>query len=79
MEPECARCEEKPLRVPDLDEPVCGCDGNTYQNSYAAAKEGVSINYEGECGKEVPALSPIGLIALVGSLGLAALAMIRRR
>ncbi len=42
-------CEPKPLECPLLFDPVCGCDGATYDNMCFAAGAGVNIESEGEC------------------------------
>lgn len=42
-------CQEKPEICPDVWDPVCGCDNNTYGNACSAAEEGVNIDYNGQC------------------------------
>ena len=42
-------CEEIPQTCPDVNEPVCGCDGTTYGNACEAAAAGVSVSAGGEC------------------------------
>lgn len=42
-------CVAKPDSCPDQDAPVCGCDGNTYQNSCIALAAGVNTAMLGEC------------------------------
>ncbi len=73
-------CQRKPefCFIPEDSDPVCGCDGETYNSLCMAHLNGVNVAYEGECVEKVPALTPIGLIALAGSLGLVAAVMIRR-
>lgn len=39
---------------PELDEPLCGCDGTTYGNGCEAGRLGVSIAYEGACAEPDP-------------------------
>ncbi|MEM9454267.1 MAG: MopE-related protein [Myxococcota bacterium] len=42
-------CEPIKLGAPDIDAPVCGCDGMTYSNEHAAAAAGVSVASQGAC------------------------------
>jgi hypothetical protein len=38
------------VQIPDIYQPVCGCDSVTYQNSsFAIYYHGISNYYEGEC------------------------------
>ena len=42
-------CSEFPYVCPDIWDPVCGCDGETYDNSCYAAMAGVNVDFSGEC------------------------------
>ena len=42
-------CEIRPSACPQVWAPVCGCDGNTYDNSCDANNNGVNISHQGEC------------------------------
>jgi hypothetical protein len=42
-------CEPQPELCPQVWEPVCGCDDETYGNQCSAWAAGVTVAYEGEC------------------------------
>ncbi len=42
-------CEPRPTSCMPVWEPVCGCDGVTYDNACSAAEAGKSLEYEGPC------------------------------
>ena len=42
-------CNPRPEVCPDVWEPVCGCDGQTYANACHAAMAGVNVDYDGYC------------------------------
>lgn len=42
-------CTKKPTVCPDVWDPVCGCDGQTYANACYAAYFGINVAYKGEC------------------------------
>jgi len=42
-------CTNRPAACPAVIEPVCGCDGTTYDNACAANAAGVNVASEGAC------------------------------
>jgi hypothetical protein len=42
-------CTSVPQICPDIDKPVCGCDGKSYPNECHAAQAGVSLDSSGTC------------------------------
>ena len=49
---ETGTCFDIPSACPFIIEPVCGCDGKTYQNKCLAAANAVSVKHTGECENE---------------------------
>ncbi|MEO6603903.1 MAG: Kazal-type serine protease inhibitor domain-containing protein [Polyangiaceae bacterium] len=43
------KCTKKPELCPHLVAPVCGCDGNTYNNGCEATRAGASVAAQGAC------------------------------
>jgi hypothetical protein len=42
-------CRELPTACPDVFDPVCGCDGQSYSNACDAAAAGVNVAHRDEC------------------------------
>ncbi len=42
-------CQRRPSLCPSQSDPVCGCNGKTYQNNCIAHKRGVDIEHTGSC------------------------------
>ncbi|MCK4873348.1 MAG: hypothetical protein KAS72_11535 [Phycisphaerales bacterium] len=43
-------CMPRPEECQEIYDPVCGCDGQTYDNACEAARAGISVDYKGPCG-----------------------------
>lgn len=43
-------CADIPVTCAEIFDPVCACDGQTYNNACEAARAGESIDSEGQCG-----------------------------
>ncbi|RMH41710.1 MAG: hypothetical protein D6689_10485 [Deltaproteobacteria bacterium] len=48
-------CKPRPAGCPDVEAPVCGCDGTTYANPCEAASAGVDWLHMGPCEQPPPA------------------------
>jgi len=45
-------CTPRPQICAEIYAPICGCDGRTYENACAAARNGVSVVHAGQCRKD---------------------------
>ena len=46
-------CIDRPDFCPEIFDPVCGCDGQTYGNACMAARSGTSVDHVGVCDGEL--------------------------
>ena len=60
-------CVELPLTCDAIEDPVCGCDNETYNNACEAAAAGKNIVREGECLKAEDVCTP-GRCPLPGTI-----------
>jgi hypothetical protein len=52
-------CDQPPEVCPPASDPVCGCDGNTYDSACEAARAGVSVEFSGgSCDPPTPTPTP---------------------
>src|SRR5262249_54304603 len=42
-------CRPRADLCPEVIQPVCGCDGNTFNNSCEASRAGISVSSSGPC------------------------------
>lgn len=59
-------CREIPNDCTEALQPVCGCNGETFDNSCQAAQAGVSVKAEGTCGQTQPAVKHCGGLLAAG-------------
>src|SRR5262245_35134855 len=52
------RCTARPQVCPDVFDPVCGCEGNTYSNRCDAAAAGVNVAHLGVCEQRCDVTNP---------------------
>ena len=61
-------CESTDLLCSTLVDPVCGCDGVTYDNACKADKAGVVVDHEGACGSSGACGGAAGTTCPTGSV-----------
>jgi hypothetical protein len=53
-------CQPRPIQWPTVHAPVCGCDGNVYENETQAHMEGVDLAVMGGCKSVLVDWAPCG-------------------